>query len=118
MNTGIEPTESKQILRHVFMWSVKPEFDGGAVLAELSTLPSLVPGLLSWSIGEHVGNELHSSGSRYDYAIVCDFAGKAELDEYQNHPEHLAVVDRVLATYQEWAVVDFWMPQTASNWTP
>jgi antibiotic biosynthesis monooxygenase (ABM) superfamily enzyme len=100
--------EDTMVLRHVFMWSVKPEFDGAQVLAELAKLPSLVPGLLSWSIGEHVGNEVHSSGSRYEYAIVCDFAGKAELDEYQNNPEHVAVVDRVLAKYQDWAVIDFW----------
>lgn len=107
--------EDNRVLRHVFMWSVKPEFDGAQVLAELSTLPSLVPGFLSWSIGEHIGNGVHSSGSQYDYAIVCDFAGKAELDWYQNHPEHVAVVDRVLARYQDWAVIDFWMPRSPSD---
>jgi hypothetical protein len=107
MNPSVEPI-TRQVLRHVFMWSVKPEFDGMQVLAELSTLPSVVPGLVSWSIGKHVGHEVHSSGPQYEYAIVCDFPGEAELGEYQTHPEHVAVVNRVLPKYQNWAVIDFW----------
>lgn len=110
--------EDSRILRHVFMWSVKPESDAAAVLAELRTLPTLVPGLLSWSIGEHIGTGVHSSGARYDYAIVCDFAGWPELDAYQNHPDHVAIVNRVLDKYQDWAVIDFWALQGQSTYTP
>jgi len=94
-------------IRHLFLWSVADDArDGAAVLAELSALAQLVPGLRNWAIGPHVGKDVHSSSARYDYALTCDFDSAAELSAYEEHPAHQQALQRVFPLYADWAVVD------------
>ncbi|XDK89054.1 Dabb family protein (plasmid) [Rhodococcus opacus] len=94
-------------VRHLFLWSVKDKQQGASVLAQLASLPEQIPGLKNWAIGEHIGDTPHASGDlRFDYALTCDFEDFDELQSYQNHPAHQAVVDRIMPLYADWAVAD------------
>lgn len=95
------------MIRHVFLWSVKDGEDGDAVLARLAELEHRVPGLRGFTIGKHEGESPNSSAGNWQYALTCDFDSFEDLDRYQKHPEHQQIVDEVMGTYLDWAVLDY-----------
>ena len=95
------------MVRHIFIWSVKDGHDGDAVFADLASLADKVPGLVNWTIGKHEGQDPHASTGTWQYGLTCDFETWDDLAAYQDHPEHNAIVDRVMASYLDWAVVDY-----------
>lgn len=94
-------------VRHIFLWSVKDGYDGAEVLKKLAALETEVPGLLGWSIGTHEGETPNSSAGKWQYGLTVDVEDFAALDAYQNHPAHTAIVEEVMASYEDWAVVDY-----------
>lgn len=95
------------MIRHVFLWSVKPGVDGDAVLGRLAELERLVPGLHGFTIGEHKGMVSNASTGEWQYALTCDFESVDALDSYQSHPAHRQIVDEVFDSYRDWVVLDY-----------
>src|SRR3954462_11904755 len=94
-------------VRHIFLWSVKTGADGAEVLRRLASLETEVPGLAGWSIGRHVGGWPNSSTGKWEYGLTCDFDSFEALAAYQDHPRHTAIVQDVMASYDDWLVVDY-----------
>jgi hypothetical protein len=95
------------MIRHIFLWSVKDDADGDAVLAALAALEHRIPGLRRFTIGRHEGESPNASSGTWQYALTCDFESFDELDRYQSHPEHKQIVDEVGDSYLDWLVLDY-----------
>lgn len=94
------------MVRHVFAWRLGAGADAGKVVEILNTLPENVPGILSWEIGKHQGDE-GDSGDPWDYVLISDFDSFEALEEYSQHPYHVATVEKLLPHFAARAVVDF-----------
>jgi quinol monooxygenase YgiN len=80
------------MIKHITMWKLKGE---GAqkqdnirtTKAALETCKDLVPGMLKYEIGVDIGTD-HAP---WDIVVYSEFADRAALDAYQQHPTHLAI---------------------------
>jgi hypothetical protein len=54
------------------------------------------------------GRDILKSTRSYDFGLVSLFANPAALERYQNHPDHLPVVERVQAMCENVVTVDFY----------
>jgi hypothetical protein len=81
------------VIRHIVMWNVRGDDAAARVRnlallkAEFESLRGRIPGLLALEVG--------IDDSRIDYAcdavLVTEFASRAALAAYAEHPEHLRV---------------------------
>lgn len=74
-----------------------------ALVARLRSLDGQIPELQQMEVGRNV---VHS-GRSYDVALITRFAGLAEMQAYQVHPAHVAVVETIRAVTSASVVVDF-----------
>jgi quinol monooxygenase YgiN len=82
------------MIKHIVMWKLKESAEGGDRQANAAKMKSmldacanLVPGILKLEVGlARPGLE-----ATYDVVLYSEFADKAALDAYQNHPEHVAL---------------------------
>ncbi len=97
------------LIRHIVMWKLKESAEGATreenlvkFKALLESCRDLVPGTLRLEVG------LAAPGlpSTYDIALVSDFADKAALDAYQDHPDHLVVKQFAKAVTESRQCVD------------
>ncbi|RQH07589.1 Dabb family protein [Paraburkholderia dinghuensis] len=97
------------MIRHIVMWKLKESAEGASREANLvkfkallESCRDLVPGTLRLEVG------LAAPGlpSTYDIALVSDFADKAALDAYQDHPDHLVVKQFARAVTESRQCVD------------
>ncbi|MCS5715595.1 Dabb family protein [Herbiconiux sp. CPCC 205716] len=97
------------MIRHVVAWKVAATEPASAALAAaeitrlLSSLPALVPSISSLTVGPNMAY----FESNWDVVLVADFETLADLDAYQVHPEHQAVVPQIKALVSQRAAVDF-----------
>lgn len=87
------------MIRHVVLIKFLPGATAGAckeAIAALRALPSLIPEILAWSIGEQA----------CDVAEVSVFRSFEALDAFRAHPAHVKVRD-MLAAIAVWHVVDY-----------
>lgn len=72
----------------------------------LRTLPVHVPGIAYLAIGPAL-----ATGSDFDCGLVAHFASPADLEAYDQHPHHLAVIrDLIDPILEQLAFVDFGDP--------
>ena len=79
------------MFRHVVMMKLQEtstDADLTAIIDGLSTLPALVPEILSYSIGR----DLDVQEGSYDLVIVADFEDRAAFDAYNANQDHLDVI--------------------------
>jgi hypothetical protein len=99
------------MIRHVFLWNVKPEAGAAGaerVLAALDRIKDAPVAAPSWSIGRDLpapGSE--DSGGRWQFGLVCDYDDMEHLQAYYSTPEHAAVVDEIVPLLADRAVCDF-----------
>lgn len=82
------------MLRHIVMWKLKEQAEGGdkacnalKVKALLDACADIVPGILKFETAiAQAGLE-----ATYDVVLYAEFASKAALDAYQEHPRHVAL---------------------------
>jgi hypothetical protein len=94
------------MVRHVFLWNVAKGASASRILEILNELPGKVPGIRTWTLGQHQGTP-GASGDLWEYALVCDFDSFAALQSYSDHPFHTQVVERLLPMFSVRAVCDF-----------
>lgn len=82
------------MLKHIVMWKLK-EFAEDAdkhtnarkMKERLDACAEIVPGILKFEVAiAQAGLE-----ATYDVVLYSEFAGKAALDAYQSHPQHVAL---------------------------
>lgn len=99
------------MIRHVFLWNVKPDAGPGAgqrILDALNRIKDAPVPAVSWSLGPDApppGSE--ESGGRWQYGLVCDYESPEQLRAYYSTPEHAAVVDEIVPLIADRAVCDF-----------
>jgi hypothetical protein len=82
------------MLKHIVMWKLKENAEGAdkatnaAKLKEmLDACANIVPGILKFELAlAHPALE-----ATYDVVLYSEFASKSALDEYQEHPQHVAL---------------------------
>jgi hypothetical protein len=83
------------MIRHIVMWKLKETAEGASRADNLAKLKGLLEGCRKLVPGTPLNLEvgLAQAGlySTYDIALVADFADKAALDAYQDHPDHVVV---------------------------
>jgi hypothetical protein len=99
------------MIRHIFLWNVKPEAGPNAARLILDALNRIrdrpVPAL-SWTLGRDVPPPGSAeSGGRWQYALVCDYESSEQLQAYYSTPEHAAVVEEIVPLIADRAVCDF-----------
>lgn len=98
------------MIKHVVMWKLK-DFAEGAdrarnakrVKIELEALKNLIPQI--WHI--EVGVNCIESDAAYDVVLYSVFKSQADLDAYQNHPDHRAVAEFIGKLRESRVVVDY-----------
>src|SRR5450830_1191426 len=82
------------MIKHIVLWKLKELAEGGDRLSNaakmktmLDACANLVPGILKFE------TTLAQPGleATYDVILYSEFADKAALDAYQDHPDHVAI---------------------------
>ena len=97
------------MIRHIVAFRLAaPEGEERAAAAEelksrLETLVGVVPTLRHLEVGIDLG----TVENHWHAVLVTEFDSVADLDAYQAHPDHRAVVGRIDPLVAERAVVDY-----------
>ena len=82
------------MLKHIVMWKLKEHAEGADKTANaarmkalLDACSNLVPGILRFETAV----AQPSLEATYDVVLYSEFASKAALDAYQQHPQHVAL---------------------------
>jgi hypothetical protein len=96
------------MIRHVVAWKVATTetAEKDAATAEITRLLSSLVGVVPSISSLTVGPNMACFESNWDVVLVADFATLADLDAYQVHPEHQAVVPQIRALVSQRAAVD------------
>lgn len=97
------------MIYHVLLMKIDPTRDAeaAALLDEIGALKDKVPGVVDYHAGPECSEAPAARAQGYNYGFVMTLSSKAALEHYQNHPEHLEVKDKVLATAEELLAFDF-----------
>lgn len=82
------------MLKHIVMWKLKEQAEGADRAANANRMKELldacagiVPGILKFEVAlAQPGLE-----ATYDVVLYSEFADRAALDAYQDHPQHVAL---------------------------
>lgn len=99
------------MIKHIVIWKLKEEANGNpkeenmlAMKSKLDALTTKVPGIKFLQVGLRGAD---SPANNDDVVLVSEFATWADLDTYNNHPEHLKVVEFVKSVVEKRTAVDF-----------
>ena len=98
-------TPAPRPLTHVVLFKLKEPAPATVAecLRRLRGLEGKIPELLSIEVGADI---LHS-GRSYDFALITRFDSLADMERYQAHPEHVAVVEYLLTVVAGSVAVDY-----------
>ncbi len=98
------------MVRHIVTWTIK-EANGQSkqenieLLAnQLKALKTFIPQIVYLEVGI---NSSKAPQNNFDIVLISDFASFEDLDIYQEHPEHLKVVELVKSIRVDRACVDY-----------
>jgi hypothetical protein len=101
------------MLNHVVVLKFKPgvaETDVAELEKHLDRLPNSILEIQMYEFGRDV---LKSERS-HDFAIVSLFANELALERYQNHPDHVKVVEQIKHLCESIITVDFYGTDASS----
>jgi quinol monooxygenase YgiN len=97
------------MLRHIVMWKLKDQAEGGdrganaRKMKELLESCAALPGVVKYEVAlAQPGLE-----ATYDVVLYSVFRDRAALDAYQNHPQHLAIKPFIGSVRQERQCMDY-----------
>ncbi len=94
------------MIKHIVFLKFKPEAGAGQrmeIIEELRALPKLIDAIREYQVGEDI---LRSARS-WDAALVGTYDSLEALKAYNDHPAHVAVVQKIRAISEGAASVDF-----------
>ncbi len=98
------------MIKHIVMWRLKDTAAGATkeenALKLKERLEALVDVIDTLHVAE-VGINYNPSDAAFDVILYSEFDNKEGLETYQNHPEHLKIVDFVGEIRTDRAVVDY-----------
>lgn len=101
------------MIKHIVLWRLKEKAEG-RTLAEnaremkdrIENLKKLIPQIIELE----VGLPFETTPTSSDVALYSSFKNREDLDRYQNHPDHLKVVEFVKKITVERRAVDYELP--------
>jgi len=101
------------VIRHIVCWRFLERAEGGErgenlrkAREMLLRLPATIPEIRSLEVGI---DEVRGARA-WDMALVGTFASRADLEAYQQHPAHQAVMPFLRAVQSERCSVDYEVP--------
>ncbi len=98
------------MIKHIVMWRLKDEAAGATkeenALKLKDALESL-KGKIELLKAAEVGINFNPSPAAFDVVLYSEFEDQEGLNAYQNHPEHVKIVDFVGEIRTDRAVVDY-----------
>ena len=97
------------ILRHVVLFSFKPEATTGdvdTIVTGFAALPAAIPCIVGWEWGTNVSPEGLNAG--FTHCFTLSFASAEDRDAYLVHPAHQHFVGTLENTLQASLVIDYW----------
>jgi hypothetical protein len=98
------------MIKHIVVWRLKDNAHGNTkvknaalIKEKLESLPAKIPCILKMEIGIDFSNT-DSSG---DIVLYSEFESKQDLDNYQTHPEHKAIMPFITEARSERRMVDY-----------
>ena len=98
------------MIKHLVMWRLKENALGNTkpqnallIKQQVESLMGKIDGLLKIEIGM----DFSDTASSADIALYSEFAGREQLDLYQKHPDHLAIVSLINETCEDRRIVDY-----------
>lgn len=97
------------MIKHIVMWKLKDEAHGNnkamnarLIKEKLEALNGQVDGLLKLEVGlDFLGN------GNFDVVLYSELSKKEDLDAYQNHPLHQAVLPFIREAVMDRKAVDY-----------
>jgi len=100
------------VIKHIVMWKLKEYAEGASKTTNavkmqklLESCRHLVPGMLTLEVALASTNP--SLEATYDVVMYSEFADKAALDAYQDHPTHQALKPFIGAVRSERQCMDY-----------
>ncbi|MDC8756976.1 Dabb family protein [Janthinobacterium fluminis] len=98
------------MIKHIVFWKLKEHAEGGDRAANalkmkqlLDSCAKLLPGMLTFEVAlAQPGLE-----ASYDVVLYSEFADKATLDAYQDHPDHIAIKPFIVAVREARQCMDY-----------
>ena len=96
------------MIRHIVLWRLKGENEiekrerGMQIKSALEALNGKIPGLIFLKVGFDFSRTPDSS----DIVLYSEFESKADVEAYQQHPEHLKVIPFVRENRTERRMAD------------
>jgi len=98
------------MIKHIVMWKLKENAAGASkdvnavkIIERIARLKNIVPGMGALE----VGIDINRSANAFDLSLYSEFDSMESLNEYQNHPDHVAVKDFLHEVTEERCVVDY-----------
>lgn len=91
------------MIKHIVFWKLKDRSSAADIKAALDTLPARIPAIATLEVGICAG----TGEAMADIALYSEFASRADLEAYIEHPEHRKVVDFVRPLVSERRVADY-----------
>jgi hypothetical protein len=99
-----------KMIKHIVCWTFKENAEGcrkkeniEKIKTLLEDLKEKIPVIQSLEIGIN----FDKSPDAYDLALYAEFKSKEDLNTYQKHPEHLAIVQFLKKVRDKKIVVDY-----------
>jgi hypothetical protein len=107
---GFDQFRLRQMIKHIVMWQLKEQAEGGDKAGNLARMKQmlescagLVPGMLKFEVAV-AAPELEAT---YDIVLYSEFASRQALDDYQDHPDHVAIKPFIGAVRQARQCMDY-----------
>jgi hypothetical protein len=98
------------MIKHIVMWTLKDSAEGADKAANAKKMKELLealPGKIPCLRALEVGTDVFAASPACDVVLYSEFATRADLDAYQIHPEHQAVVAFVKLVVSSRSVLDY-----------
>lgn len=98
------------MIKHIVMWKLKDEYVGKAkteLAKEIKTRLENLKNIIDEIETIEVGINFMVSDQVYDLVLYSVFKDKEDLYKYQNHPEHVKVVELIKKVNDKRVVVDY-----------
>jgi hypothetical protein len=98
------------MIKHIVMWKLKDNAEGASKeenAKKIKTIIEALKGKIPQIKHIEVGANVLPSDAAYDVALYSEFASLQDLDIYQKHPEHVAVVGFVKTVVSSRVVADY-----------
>jgi len=98
------------MIKHIVMWRLKDSAAGTDKAHNTARAKEMIEALndsIDVIVKLEVGKDFNGSPAAYDIGLYSEFASRADLRSYQDHPEHQKVVSFMGEIVAERAVVDY-----------